>query len=136
MELCTDIPILEIKQIKNNIKTGKLNPKDAKVILAKSLITMYHNESNAQKAEDAFIKIFQKKQVPEEISEVGGIEGSKLMDILVENKVLISKGEFRRLVEEGAITELTRGEKIKDPNFIPEKGMRFKIGKMKFVKIK
>jgi tyrosyl-tRNA synthetase len=58
------------------------------------------------------------------------------MNILVESKILSSKGDFRRLIEEGAITDLETNKKIEDVNFIPKSGMKFKIGKRRFVKIK
>ena len=66
------------------------------------------------------------------MTEVSG-EGS-LMDMLVKAKVIASNSEFRRLVEEGAITNLDTDEKITDTNFTPQKGSKFRIGKKRFVK--
>ena len=85
--------------------------------------------------DDAFINTFQKREIPEEMIELAG-EGEMLMDLLVKAKILSSKGDFRRLIEEGAVTDLNNDKKIKDVNIIPSSGMKFKIGKRKFIKIK
>ncbi|MFA5095520.1 MAG: tyrosine--tRNA ligase [Candidatus Paceibacterota bacterium] len=113
----------------------KESPRDQKTKLAYEIVKIYHGEKEAQKAEENFINTFQKKEIPEEMTELKG-KGKTLMDVLVEAKILSSKGEFRRLVEEGAITNLDTNKKITDVNFIPENGMKFKIGKKRFIKIK
>jgi tyrosyl-tRNA synthetase len=135
-ELCTFTPMSEVEEIKNKIKAGTVNPKDIKMNLAKQIVAIYHGENKAEKAEESFVNTFQKKEIPEEMTEVNK-EGTKtLMDVLVGAKILSSKSDFRRLVEEGAITDLDTNNKIEDVNIIPEVGMKFKIGKRKFVKIK
>ena len=65
------------------------------------------------------------------------VEGNMtLMELLVEHEIVSSKSEFRRLVQEEAITDLTINEKLKDVNLVPMTGMTFRIGKHRFVKIK
>lgn len=129
-EICTRISISEINKI------NQMNPRDSKMRLAYEVVKIYHGEKEAKKAEENFVKTFQKKEIPEEMTELSAKEGEKLMDILVREKVLFSKSDFRRLVEEKAITNLENNKKIEDANFIPQSGMKFKIGKRKFVKIK
>lgn len=131
---CTYIPLSEIEQIKVDLKDNKKNPRDFKMKLAYEIVKIYHGEKEAKKAEENFVNTFQKKEIPEEMTELNG-EGKTLMDILVEAKVLSSKGDFRRLIEEGAVTDLDSAKKITDANFIPKSGMKFKIGKRKFIKI-
>jgi tyrosyl-tRNA synthetase len=135
-ELCTFTPMDEVENIKKGLKDGSVNPKEIKMNLAKQIVAIYHGENKAQKAEENFIKTFQKGEIPEEMTELQGVGSKTLMDILVEAKILSSKGDFRRLVEEGAITDLDTNKKITDTNFIPGSGMKFKIGKRKFIKIK
>ena len=57
------------------------------------------------------------------------------MDILVGEKQIASKSEFRRLVTEGAVSHLDTGEKVTDPNIMPSAGQTFKLGKKTFIKI-
>jgi len=136
MKLCTDLLLAEINKIEDNLKNKSFNPKNAKMRLAYEIVKIYHNENKAKKAEENFISTFQKKEIPEEMIELDSKKEETLMDILVKAKVLSSNSEFRRLVEEKAITNLENNEKITDVNFIPKVGNKFKIGKRKFIKIK
>ncbi|MFA6586143.1 MAG: tyrosine--tRNA ligase [Candidatus Paceibacterota bacterium] len=127
---CTRITKDEIKKIM------KIDPLEAKKRTAFEILKIIFSEKEAQKAKENFINTFQKKEIPEEMTELK-TEGNKmLMDILVEGKILASKGEFRRLVEENAITDLDTNKKVTDVNFIPKSGMKFKIGKRRFIEIK
>jgi tyrosyl-tRNA synthetase len=134
-ELCTFTPMEEVEEIKNKIEKGKVNPKDIKMNLAKQIVAIYHGEEKAQKAEESFVSTFQKGEIPEEMTELEVKKGETLMNALVEAKILSSKGDFRRLIEEGAVTDLKADQKIIDVNFVPKSGMKFRIGKKKFIKI-
>ncbi|MCX6751273.1 MAG: tyrosine--tRNA ligase [Candidatus Nomurabacteria bacterium] len=133
-ELCTFTPMEEVEDIRKKLEKRSVNPKDIKMKLAKQIVAIYHGEDKAQKAEESFVSTFQKREIPEEMTELDGGEKT-LMDILVEAKILSSKGDFRRLIEEGAVTDLSTDKKLTDANFIPESGMKFKIGKKTFIKI-
>ncbi len=126
-ELCTNVE-------KNDIPKGD-NPKDRKMILASSITAMFFDEKKAKDARYDWIKKFEKKEIPDELLGLVGL-GKSLMEILVDNKILVSKGSYRRLVEEGAILDLNTKQKIVDSSFIPQKGQKFKIGKKIFVEIK
>jgi tyrosyl-tRNA synthetase len=54
---------------------------------------------------------------------------------LLKSELVSSRGECRRLAEEGAITELNEDKKIEDMNLVLEIGMQFRIGKKRFIKI-
>lgn len=135
-ELCTFTPMDEVENIRKKLEKNSVNPKNIKMNLAKQIVAIYHGEDKARKAEEGFINTFQKGKIPEEMTEFETEKRKTLMDILVEAKLLSSKGDFRRLIEEGAVTDLEADKKITDVNFIPRSGMKFKIGKRKFVKIK
>ncbi|MCX6747423.1 MAG: hypothetical protein NTW98_00525 [Candidatus Nomurabacteria bacterium] len=62
-------------------------------------------------------------------------DSALLMDMLVDANVLSSKGEFRRLIQEGAVTDLNEDKKVTDVNLVPVTGNKFKIGKKRFIKI-
>jgi len=135
-ELCTFTPLIEVEDIKKKLEKESVNPKDIKMNLARQIVAIYHGEEKAEKAEENFINTFQKKEIPEEMIELDSKKEETLMDILVKAKILSSNSEFRRLVEEKAITDLENDKKIEDTNFVPKSGMKFKIGKRKFIKIK
>lgn len=131
--LCTDVSTEEIKKVEEEMLSGMLNPRDVKMRLAKEIVKMYHSTEAADKAEEYFITAFQKKEIPDEIEEISVTKGEKLMDVLAEKGIVKSKSDFRRLVDEGAVT--CDGEKITDANFVLEAGGIFKIGKKRFVKM-
>ncbi len=133
--LTTDLGLDEINKIEDSLKKGE-NPMKFKKILAKTIVSLYHSSKKAEEAEKNFENTFQKKEIPEEMTELkSNKEKETLMDLLVQGKVVSSKGDFRRLVGEGAVTNLGTDEKITDVNFIPENESKFRIGKKRFVKI-
>ncbi len=134
-ELVTRVPMSEIEEMKNKVQSGQ-NPMIFKKRLAKEIVSFYHGEKKAREAEENFSNTFQKKEIPEKMIELKlSREKETLMDLLVQGKIVFSKGDFRRLVNGVAITNLDTNEKIVDVNFIPEIGQKFKIGKKRFVKI-
>jgi tyrosyl-tRNA synthetase len=104
---CTYLPMEDIEEI----LTAE-NPRDAKMRLAKEIVTIYHGEPAAQAAEDTFVQIFQQKGSPDEIPEFEVEEGEKLLDFLLRNKLIESKSEGRRLLEQGGIK--VNGEMINE----------------------
>ncbi len=135
MKLCTDISFTEIEQIENGFKNQSLNPRDAKVKLAVAVVKIYHGEKKAKGAEENFINTFQKKEIPDEMEEIKCGVGKYLSEVLVENKILASKSEWRRLVEGNAVHNLLTKQNITDSNYKILENLTLKIGKKRFLKI-
>lgn len=134
-DLVTDIHPDIIKDIAVEIKEGKKNPRDIKMSLARELVKLYHGENKVKEAEERFKVIFQERQSPKDIDTVKvTLEGFNLADILVLNKIVGSKNEVRRLVEQGGIkindNKLTNILEVKI-----EDEMIVQVGKRKFIKI-
>lgn len=133
-EIITEISVSEINQIKDSMANGE-NPRNHKVHLAKEIVGMYHGEKMADKALEAFENTFTKGGVPEDVIEIVVARGVKLMDIFTEQQIVVSKNEFRRLVAEGAVTNMDTTNKIENSDAEVESGI-YKIGKRRFIKIK
>jgi tyrosyl-tRNA synthetase len=136
-ELATDISNEKLKEIEKQLSDPKVNPRDLKRELARTLVRMYHSEAAALQAESEFDKIFVKKDVPDDLTE-HKIKGKKeigIVDLIMEVKFAPSKSEARRLVAQGGVS--LDGEKIEDINHsIKLNGEKIlKVGKRKFVKI-
>ena len=136
-ELATDIPNDKLKEIGKQLSDTKVNPRDLKRELARTLVRMYHSEEAALQAESEFDKIFVRKDVPDDLNE-HKIEGKKeigIVELIMEVKFAPSKSEARRLVAQGGVS--LDGEKIEDINHsIKLNGEKIlKVGKRKFVKI-
>lgn len=134
-ELCTNIPMKEIGDFEKQISSGA-NPRDIKIKLAFEMVKIYHGEKKAKEAEENFVKTFQKKEIPDEMEEIITEKGILVADLFVEKKILVSKSEWRRLIEGNGVHDLEKKETIKDTNLKTESDMTLKIGKKKFLKIK
>lgn len=134
LEIITDVPMVDIESIKESLASGK-NPRDFKIYLARELVSMYHGEEMARLAQDSFENTFSKGGIPEDVIEVTVSNDSLLGDILLVQQIVVSKTEFRRLVAEGAITNMDTGEKLTSPDSKASDGT-YKIGKRRFIKIK
>lgn len=130
----TRVPMSEIARIEEGLKNGD-NPRDAKIILAEEIVTLYHGRDEAVRAREAFIDTFQKKEIPEDILEIKISPDVSMADALIAEKLVSSKTEWRTLVEEGAVKRLTEEgeEKITDPKIVLAPGV-YKIGKRRFVR--
>jgi tyrosyl-tRNA synthetase len=133
-ELCTNLTKDEIESMGKDLILNKVNPRDLKMKLAKEIISIFYNEKTAKLSEESFIKTFQKNEIPTEIESIECKEGVLLVDIFLNNKIVSSKSDFRRLVEENAITNLDTNEKVSTPTEIAKGGV-YRIGKKRFCKI-
>lgn len=130
--LCTDVLLEEIQKMEIELKDG-VNPKDIKMRLATEFVTMYHTEKDASLAKNSWIETFSKGGIPENIQEVYVDEDKECVDILLEEGLVASKTEWRRLVDDKAVSD-AEGNLITD---VKEKvkNMTLKIGKKRFIKI-
>jgi tyrosyl-tRNA synthetase len=67
------------------------------------------------------------------LNEIKAKEGSALIDVLIENKLIDSKSEARRLFDVGAVD--INGQTVQDIKFLIQENVVVKIGKKTFVKI-
>lgn len=134
-ELCTKMSWEEVKEIQKRLQNTSLNPRDFKMRLAREITKIYHGEKKAAAAEELFVKTFQKGEAPTEITSVK-VAANNIVEVLMETKLSLSKGDARRLIEQGGIK--TNGKVIKDVNqtlVIPEEGMVIQKGKREFRRI-
>lgn len=136
-ELATPVPLEEIKEMEEGLQNGTVHPRDVKMKLAKILVQLYHGEEAAEQAEEHFKTVFQQRALPTEIPEKEwqGEGVVKIVDLIAGLDLVPSKGEGRRMVQQGAVK--VNEEKIDDLNHEIEvtSGMIIQVGKRKFVKI-
>ncbi len=130
--LCTDLSHKEIKNIEKELASGG-NPKDTKMRLATEIVTLYHSEKDASLAKKSWIDTFQNKGIPEEVPTITTTNDKELGDVLVEQKIVTSKTDWRRLVQEKAVCD-AEGNQISDPK-TKASNITLKIGKKRFAKI-
>lgn len=132
--LTTDVSREEISKIMAVVTSGG-NPRDAKMRLAREIVTLYHSVSDAEKAEQQFIDTFSKGKIPEDVPTISATKEVLLSELLIAQHIISSKTEWRRLVEDGAVTFLETGVVISDPFYTVQHAGVFRIGKKRFVRI-
>lgn len=131
--LCTDLPQHEIQEMKIDE-----NPMEYKKLLGREIVTLYHNADLAKSAQENWEKTFSEGGLPDIIPEITGEFGKLLSEVLVENSILESKTEFRRLTDEGGVKIISKDlseEKITDFQYKLSETIIIKVGKKKFVKV-
>lgn len=131
--LCTSISMEEIESIKQKMASGA-NPRDIKMALAREIVALYHGKEPAYAAEKNFVNTFTAGGIPEEIKAIKSTPDQLLADILINNNLLPSKAQWRRLVDDGAIVNMTTGAKVVDPFAKSIPGV-YRIGKKIFIRI-
>jgi len=131
--LLTGIPADKIAELTDPAKT---HPKEAKVLLGKTVVAQFYDTAPADAAAAEFDKVFAQKQLPDEIPEIAiapaPITAAKL---LLACGLVSTGGEAKRMIKQGGAT--IDGEKLTDPNaeITPKTGMIVRVGKLKFTKL-
>ncbi len=130
-EYLTDVPLEEIEKMKNNATE---NPVVFKRKLAYEVVIQLSDKKSAQRAEESFKTAFKEGGVPSDIQKINVKIGERFADSLVASKVLPSKSVWRRLVLEGAVTDITNDKKITAPDEVVYPCV-LRIGKKIFIEI-
>lgn len=135
-KLATDVSLKVISQIEKAIADGE-NPKQYKMQLAREIVAIYHDTHKAQLAEEYWSKVFSEKKAPEknEAIQIESEQNTLISDILVKNKIITSKSEWKRLIEGGAISHVENSEVISDVFVTLKNPLFLKVGKRVFVYI-
>ncbi|WP_307893533.1 tyrosine--tRNA ligase [Bacillus swezeyi] len=138
IHLATGLELEDKKQLVKELETGAVHPRDAKMLLAKTIVSMYHGSAAAEAAEQQFKKVFQQKSAPDKMTDVHwkGGETIPLIDLLTALELLPSKSEARRMIQNGGVKINGKKAESIHKNMTVQDGMIIQIGKRKFVKLK
>lgn len=138
-ELATDVPLEEVRDF---VAPGK-NPRDAKVRLAREIVSLYHGPEAGEAAERYFVETFSKRQqpveadeaaIPEEAIEAGTVG---LPALIVALGLAKSNGNAKDLMKAGAVS--LDEEKQTDPSARLAaddlRGRILRVGKHQFRKL-
>ena len=134
MRLVTRWSPHEIEALLNGLESGAVHPRDVKMKLAREIAGIFFSEAAASSAEEAFVKLFQQKEVPDEMPEFALKTGMTVMDVLTRAGLVSSKSEAKRLIDQKGIR--LDGEVLErsDVSF-PHPGV-LQAGKRRFVRVK
>ena len=145
-ELVTDIPDEELEEFRQELSRETINPMMLKKRLAREIVTQLYNQKAATEAEEHFVKVVQRQELPDKIEdlplnlyfkdlspeqmEFTGVDISKLL--VVTGKVK-SRSEANRLIEQGAVS--IDGKKLTSPAAHIKIGSIIRVGKRRYFKV-
>lgn len=138
--LLTDIPMEEIQKMEKELRSEIINPMNMKKRLAFEIISSLHSSEKAKAAQTEFERVFQKRQAPvyNILTYYISTRDVNIIDLLVNSKLVSSRSEAKRLIEQGGVEvngKLFNGEREKF-NIQVKDGMIVKVGKRRFVKLR
>jgi tyrosyl-tRNA synthetase len=124
----------QIAAIEADLKSGKLHPRDAKMALSREIVSIFHSDAAALAAEETFRKVFQQKEMPDQMHEYDLQPGQTVLDVLVATEMVASKSDGRRMLEQKGVR--LDGEVLeKYEEVFPHTGV-LQVGKRRFIRVK
>lgn len=144
-ELLTDVPMSQVEAWKREAEEGEINPRDLKAGLAKSIVEDFWGKKEAELAAQEFDRVHKHKEVPAdldqnvlEISVEDTVRIKEIVTLLVEKAGVPSRGEAKRLIQQGGV--YLDGRRVDNINLNVDLARQpehiIKIGKRKFYKTK
>lgn len=134
MRLVTRFSPHEIAQIEADVASGALHPRDAKMKMAKEVAGIFYGDAEAESAQERFVKMFQQKEVPDEMPEYQLQAGQTVVDVVLAAGMAESKSKARQLIDQKGVRldgeTLERGDAV-----FPRPGV-LQVGKRRFVRVK
>lgn len=132
--LLTSLPM---EQVATLTDSGQTHPKQAKVLLGKTIVAQFHGPAAGEAAAAEFDKVFAQGQLPEDMLEVA-LPASPIMvkNLLTTCKLVDTSGEAKRMVQQGGVS--IDGQKATDGNaeITPRDGMVVQVGKRRFARLR
>jgi tyrosyl-tRNA synthetase len=137
-EVLTDQPLAAIDELKRELAEGRGSPIDWKKRLAHEVVAQFHAPADADAAQEAFERQFQRRELPESIPDFAIEHTMSVVDFVVASGIVNSKSEARRLMEGGGVYVITEGNKtrVDDPNtsIDPAEAPIVQVGKRRFAR--
>jgi len=100
----------EIAAVESALAEGRLHPRDAKMKLAREIVSIFHGDEAAAGAEEHFKTVFQRRELPPDMPTFPVAGPTNVVDLLAAAGLVRSKTEGRRLIQQGGVR--LEGEKV------------------------
>jgi tyrosyl-tRNA synthetase len=126
----------EVAAVERGLADGSLHPMEAKMQLAREIVSIFHSGEAAAQAESHFKRVFRKGELPKEMpTHRPSASELNIVDLLVATDLAKSKSEARRLIGQGGVR--LDGEKVDSIEGMVsiQDGMILQVGKRRFVRL-
>jgi tyrosyl-tRNA synthetase len=142
-ETLTDVPLEELAEMRVKMEDGSLNPVVVKRRMAREIVAAFHDADLAAGAEQAFTRQFSERQLPADMPEHQLSEPVSLVQLMVDLKIVPSRNEARRRIQQGGVTfypegDINHAERITDVEYMLPAldGAVLKVGKLSYLKLR
>jgi len=134
-DLLSSFEPAQIADIEKRIAAESLHPRDAKMMLAQDIVTIYHDPEAATRAQAHFKQVFQRRELPKDMPTHKLAAPQNIVDLLVEVGLAPSKSQARRLIAQGGVRlDGNKVESIED-TVMPDEEAILQVGKRRFVRL-
>lgn len=123
----------EIEEIESGMASGQLHPRDIKMKLAHEIVSIFQSEQAAERAQEAFVRVFQRGNLPTDMPEFSLQDGQTVLDVLVAGNLVSSKSDGRRMIDQQGVR--LDGEILTDPNQPLTQPGVLQVGKRKYLRL-
>lgn len=134
-DLLSSFEPAQIADIERRIASGDLHPRDAKMMLARDIVTIYHDAEAAARAEAHFRRVFQERELPEAMPTHQLAKPQNIVDLLAELGLAKSKSEARRLIAQGGVRLGGKLVESIEETLLPGQEVILQVGKRRFVRL-
>ena len=133
--LAADADSNTIEHAKKQLEDPKVNPMEIKRLLARKIVSLFHNDELALKAERHFNEVVVGKGIPDDIPVYSISKEDLIVNVIFDSGLLKSKGEARRMIKQGAVK--LDEERVDDiqATVLPDRKQILKVGKRRFLKV-
>jgi tyrosyl-tRNA synthetase len=134
-DLLSSFEPAQIADIEEKMAHESLHPMEAKMMLARDIVTIYHDAQAASRAEAHFKRVFRRGELPKEMPTHRLAAPQNIVDLLVEAGLAPSKSQARRLIAQGGVR--LDGDKVGsiEKTVMPDEEAILQVGKRRFVKL-
>jgi tyrosyl-tRNA synthetase len=126
----------QMKELETALLSGTLHPNEAKMRLAREIVSIFHSPADAEAAQKRWDEVFRSGGVPSDIEEQALESEEKLIDLLRRLNMVASGAEARRLIEQNGVrlndVIVSDSKAIIAPEMLPAV---LQVGKRKFVRL-
>ena len=135
LTLAADADSKTIEYADKQLKDPKVNPMEIKRLLARKIVSLFHNDELAEKAEKHFNEVVVGKGVPDDIPVYSISKEDLIVNIIFNSGLLKSKGEARRMIKQGAVKLDEKRVDDIQATILPDREQILKVGKRRFLKV-